>query len=73
VHGANFFGSAIEVKQHCRDIGHADVTQQSSATADGGGKLTGKIATSHPCRQAGMMSPPFVNSFITINRAKIAE
>jgi hypothetical protein len=30
VHGSNFLGSAIEVKQHCRNIGHADVAQQSS-------------------------------------------
>jgi len=42
VHGSNFFGSATEVKQHCRDIGHADVTQQSSLTTDAGAALTSK-------------------------------
>jgi len=39
VHGSNFLGSAMEVKQHCRNIGHADVVQQSSAAIDGGAAL----------------------------------
>jgi hypothetical protein len=30
VHGSNFVGSGDEVKQHWRDIGHADAVQQKS-------------------------------------------